>query len=138
MENFQEILDLNKEDYKAYIKAKIATFEKCKNFCPTGSLTCMNKTKKFFWGEDSQIVTGYSPLIIDDEEIFEYLFENIKKDFTETPKNYRDYKKKLFRCVQKAVFDYLGVGRPRLNQRDFVLRAIFEMEKKTSRKNFDN
>lgn len=136
MENFQEILDLNKEDYKEYIKGKIATFEKCRFFCPTGSSAKMNKTKKFFWGEDSEIITGYAPLIVDDKEIFEFLFENVKNEFKESPKNYRDYKKKLFRCVQKTVFDYLGVGRPGLGQREHILRTIFEMDQKASIRNF--
>ena len=136
MENFQEILELKKEDDRTYIDSKIKTFEKCRFFCPTGSSAKMNKTKKFFWGEDSEIITGYAPLIVDDKEIFEFLFENVKNEFKESPKNYRDYKKTLFRCVQKTVFDYLGIGRPGLGQREHILRTIYEMDQKCSIRNF--
>ena len=130
MKNFQEILELKRENYREYIDKKIETFERCKSFCPTGALTKMNKTKNFFWGKNNQIITGYASLIITDNEIFEYLFDNVKDFFKQEPVDEKDFKKKLFRCVQKTVFDYLGAGKPsevkRINTYRGVLDADFE------------
>ena len=137
MEMIEEILKLNKEDYISFIDKRIEALEKCDSICPASYDFDLVKTNKFF-GEKSKIITGYSPLVIDDKEIYCMLFDNVKKFFAEGFDSEEENFIALSKCVQKTVFEYIGIGRPKEEIRQMIFKIDYEKEIDTSIKSFKN
>lgn len=99
-------------------------------FCPNEN-DLVNKTTKFI-GIKSIVVTGYSPLVLDDISAYDLFYNNL----TKLPRNYCTYD--LIKCVQKSVFDYFGYDKPNEIARLNTYRFNYEKDIHTSISNFKN
>ena len=137
MDTIKKILELDRNDFFTFIDQRINDLEKCESICPAMHDYDLVKTNKFF-GDSSKIITGSSPLVIDDKEIYCMLFENVKKFFNKEFKNENERIIALSKCVQKTVFDYIGIGRPDEVKRLIIFKTDNERDVDTSIKSFKN
>ena len=98
-------MNLSRKEFLNKIK-NTQSNQKVANFFiyqPQNTTVCNN-----FVGKHSQIVTGYSNIIVDDDSIYDNLFDNIQYFQN---KYHRDANIISF-AIQKTVLDYYGIGRP--------------------------
>lgn len=131
MNNLQKILSLSNNCYDDFIQETLSSLSSCKYFCPKRYSNKIIKTCDIL-NEDTKIVTGYAPLIIDDNEIYKILFDNLKK----MNNGMRNEFQLITQGVQKTVFDYCGSGRPDDFLRTSIYRDAYYKDKVVSIKNF--
>ena len=82
-----------------------------------------------FFGEKSKIVSGYAPLVLDDNEAYMVLYNTLKenaKDYDLNDENNID--KFVCNSVQKAVFKYFGNDSPNDIKRLMLYRNAYEKD----------
>lgn len=89
-------------------------------FCPKGDGSLV-KTNKFL-NSNSLVVTGFTPLVLDDLSAYNILFNNLSK----LPIKFTQFD--LIRCVQKSVFDYFGYSKPNEINRIQTYKNCFEKD----------
>ena len=109
MENIiKEIVKLNSKDYLEFLNKRIKSFTEVEYFKPSCNERKTVVTTKFF-GKESKIVSGYAPLVLDDDSAYFLLFDKIKQ----LSSNYNldnplDVDKLSVLAVQTSVFEYFG------------------------------
>ena len=126
MENIiKQIVKLNSKDYLEFLNKRIKSFTKVEYFKPSCNEHKTVVTTKFF-GKDSKIVSGYAPLVLDDDSAYFLLFDKIKQ----LSSNYNldnplDVDKLSVLAVQTSVFEYFGNGAPNDVVRTLLYRNSF-------------
>lgn len=138
MVKIEEILKLNKKDYKKFIEENIYSFEGLKYFCPQREYNGLIKTKDFL-SFNSMIVTGWANFVLDDESCYFILLDNVKEMLDK--KHFSNSKQKLeniSKCIQKSVFDYYGYGKPNDYKRMLIYKDAYDRGFDVSMKTFKN
>ncbi len=129
-----EVLKADKSGYKALLSMLEGSLDKEQYFCPTdGKVT---KAKGFF-DKDSRLITGYAPLVLDDDEAYFMLFEALKGK-TEALNRVNPSERDIIvaKTIQEVVFGYYGVGRPDDFGRTMLYRQADAQDRQVSMKEF--
>lgn len=116
----------SKKDFANQIENLLKN-DSCHYFCHCDNE--INKTSKFF-NQRSLIQTGYSPLVIDDFDVYLSFFENLQKIKSEKDID------GILKIIQKTILDYFGYGVPNEAKRILLYKLFYEKEENVSIKNF--
>lgn len=124
----KEILKFNRNKFFIYLKSKIDLMGKVDHFLPSDN-EHKSKSTNLFFGSNSKILSGYSPLVLDDIEAYFVLFETLKQNSSNFNLN-NENEIDNFVCdsIQKAVFRYFGNGVPNDVVRTMLYKTAHEKD----------
>lgn len=96
---------MDKLEFLNYIKNNIKNMKKSKSFSYFPNSTHIYKD---FLSKNGGIVTGLSNIVLDDDNVYGDLFDNINYYLDKTSNK----NSVVVKAIQKTVLDYFGVGKP--------------------------
>lgn len=132
--NVKEILKFSSDEFREYLKNKIDKLSKVDFFVPSTNDNKIKATNLFF-GKDSKIVSGYAPLVLDDDEAYFVLFNKLKQNSTKYDLE-KEVDKLVCESVQQAVFSYYGNNSPNDVIRTMMYKNAFIKDEDLSISNF--
>ena len=114
-------MNIGKNEFVNKLKAKQEHLKKANAFVyqPQQTSVCTQ-----FLGKNSKIVTGYSNIVIDDDSVYENLYDNINLFLGKE----RNKNLSTALAIQKTVLDYYGIGKP-ANEMDKLMFLKLQYDK---------
>ncbi len=134
MKRIWDIISLDRQDYDEAIERFLAQMKTDAYFCPMENQTHITSN---FLGKSTKIMAGYTYLLIDDDDVYKILFDEIKKHTNRLIKpDGKIDDVVVCKIVQAAVFNYLGFGRPMDEKRTYVYCSAARNNQEVSIKKF--